>query len=149
MEIRTVEREDVPEWVRMRCALYPGHSPASIEREAELALADTSRSAVFVSVRGDGKLGGFLEASIRTEYVLGWYSKWFGFIESWYVDFDLRQQGIGALLVKAAEMWAIGRGCHEMASDCYLENEVSLQAHLGVGFQEMGRVIHFRKDLIG
>lgn len=140
-------RQDLAEWVRMRSALWPGHSPADDAREAELVLADTSVAAVFVAVRDDQKLGGFLEASIRSSYVEGCHTRWVGYIEGWCVDPDLRQQGIGGFLVAAAEKWAIERGCQEMASDCVLENDVSLQAHLALGYKEAGRLIHFRKEL--
>jgi hypothetical protein len=35
-----------------------------------------------------------------------------------------------------------------MGSDCLLENEVSLRAHLGMGYEERERLIHFRRWLV-
>jgi aminoglycoside 6'-N-acetyltransferase I len=49
--------------------------------------------------------------------------------------------------VRGAEQWARGRGCTEMSSDCLLDNEVSLAAHLSLGFREVERVIQFHKRL--
>jgi aminoglycoside 6'-N-acetyltransferase I len=70
-----------------------------------------------------------------------------GYIEGWYVDPDLRQTGWGRALVEAAEAWARSCGYAEIASDCLLENEVSLKAHTALGYEEIERLIHFRKSL--
>jgi aminoglycoside 6'-N-acetyltransferase I len=105
-----------------------------------------ARNAVFVVDRGAGQLGGFLEASLRP-FVEDCHTSPVGYIEGWYVEADLRQQGLGGELVKAAEQWAIDRGCREMASDCELDNDVSLKSHLALGYEETGRLIHFRKSL--
>jgi aminoglycoside 6'-N-acetyltransferase I len=144
MEIRIAEVKDLLEWVQMRTAFY---SPTAYRREAELILTDISRDIAFVVVRDDGKLGGFLEASIRS-IAEGCESDKVAYLEGWYIDPDLRQQGIGGHLVAAAETWAIERGCQEIASDCFLENDVSFQAHRGLGYQEINRLIHFRKALV-
>ena len=63
------------------------------------------------------------------------------------MDEDLREQGIGKLLVKAAEDWARSQGLTEMASDTWLDNEVSIQAHLKMGYEEVERLAHFAKKL--
>jgi len=102
--------------------------------------------AVFVAVRPEGGLGGFLEASLRT-YAEGCDSSPVGYIEGWYVDPDLRRQGVGRALLRAAEAWARAQGCQEMASDCRLDNEASWRAHLALGYEEAERLIHFRKRL--
>ena len=63
------------------------------------------------------------------------------------MDEDLRGQGVGKALVKTAEDWARAQGLHEMASDTWLENEVSIAAHLKMGYEEVERLIHFAKTL--
>jgi aminoglycoside 6'-N-acetyltransferase I len=105
-----------------------------------------AKVAAFVAVRPQGGLGGFLEAGLRP-YADGCDTKPVGYIEGWHVDTDLRQQGIGAQLVRAAEEWAVEQGCQEMASDCLLDNEISLRAHLALGYAETERLIHFKKWL--
>jgi aminoglycoside 6'-N-acetyltransferase I len=70
-----------------------------------------------------------------------------GYIEGWYVAPDLRGMGIGRRLVQAAEDWARSNGCREMASDCTLDNDLSLRAHLALGYEETERLVHFRKVL--
>ena len=146
MQVRKIVRTDDAEWLRMRLALWP-HEPADGHRaEMEEQLDNAKLFSVFVAARGDGTLGGFLEAALRA-YADGCDTKPVGYIEGWYVDEDLRRQGIGAELVKAAEQWAILQGCKEMASDCLIDNDVSYHAHLALGYQEVERLIHFKKNL--
>lgn len=101
----------------------------------------------FVAVRPAGGLCGFLEASIRP-YAEDCETWPVGYVEGWFVDADLRRQGIGGQLMAAAEQWAVAQGCKEMASDAQIENQVSLNAHKALGFEESSRAVHLRKRLI-
>lgn len=146
MLIRCLKPSDRAEWLRMRIVLWPG-SDGDHERETDEYFHKPGPStAVFVAERDDGKLGGFLETSIRY-YADGCKTRNVGYIEGWYVDPDLRLQSVGRSLVAAAEQWAREQGCREMASDCELSNEISLQTHLAIGYEEVERAIHFRKTL--
>lgn len=49
----------------------------------------------------------------------------------------LRGKGIGKALLQAAEESACSQGLAEMASDIWLENEVSIQAHLKPRYAEV------------
>lgn len=102
----------------------------------------------FVSVAdlGNGRLAGFIEASIRP-FVDDCSSENVGYLEGWFVDPDYRRQGIGRNLVASAEKWARGHGCTEMASDAELGNGVSVAAHGNLGYEETSRLVHFRKSL--
>ena len=104
------------------------------------------RTPVFVAERDKDGLGGFLEAGTRP-YADGCDTSPVGYIEGWFVDEDLRQHGVGRALVEAAEGWARGLGLHEMASDAFIANEISLKAHLALGYKEKERLIHFAKVL--
>jgi len=146
MEIRPAKSKDKAEWLRMRMTLWPNfsrkqHLAEMTEFEGNQALA------VFVAVRYEGGLGGFLEVSIRP-FADGCDTQPVGYIEGWYVDPDLRRQGIGRRLVEAAEAWAVEQGCREMASDCVIDNKIGLQAHLALGYVETARLIHFKKPLL-
>lgn len=143
--IRPYQPADYPEWLRMRLALWPDGSETEWQHEMEDILADPQQP-VFVAERPNGKLGGLLEVSLR-KYADGCDSSPVGYLEGWYVDADLRRTGVGASLVRAAEDWARGQGCTEMGSDTEIENLVSLQAHLALGYEEAERLIHFRKAL--
>jgi len=145
MRIRSLDATDADEWLRMRTALWPNHTADEHRAEMRQLVADDVMT-VFVADRGGGRLGGFLEVSLR-KYADGCDTSPVGYLEGWYVDADLREQGIGRALVQAAEQWAVDRGCREMASDCLIDNEVSYRAHLAIGYRETERLIHFKRDL--
>ncbi len=143
MKIRKIVPGDYDEWFRMRLALWPQHTVDEFRKEMDEILADPLQP-VFVAERPDGRLGGFLEAAVHVD-TYGCDTSPVGYIEGWYVDFDLRRQGVGGLLAAAAEAWALEQGFKEMASDCEIDNQVSLQSHLALGYEEVERLIHFRK----
>ena len=124
LNIRRATADDRTEWLRMRRALWHEDEVESLEYDMEQLLADPLRP-VFVAERGDGRLGGFLEAGTR-KYADGALSGPVGYIEAWYVDEDLRGQGVGKALIETAENWARSLGLTEMASDTWLDIEVSI-----------------------
>lgn len=146
MHIRLATETDQSELLRLRIALWPDDSDLAHEKDIREYFAGSHRLATFVAQRPDGRLGGFLEANLR-DYADGCATRPVGYIEGWYVDADLRRQGIGGRLVAAAEAWAREQGCREMASDCHLHNSVSLKSHTALGYATVERLIHFRKEL--
>ena len=143
--IRRAAPPDLDEWLRLRCLLWPYSDPGQLRAEMESMLADPL-TPVFVVVRPDRSLGGFLEAGLR-KYADGCSTSPVGYIEGWYVDEDLRRQGVGARLVRTAEEWAREQGCSEMASDTWLDNDPSISAHISLGYEECERLVHFSKKL--
>ena len=49
---------------------------------------------------------------------------------------------------RTAEEWARAQGLTEMASDTWLENEISLQAHLKMGYEEAERSGAFCEEIV-
>jgi len=145
MKIRKLELDDFDEWLRMRLDLWPEISAEIHRSEMHEILADQTCQ-TFVAVRPDGRLGGFLESGQR-KYADNCKTSPVGYIEGWYVDTDLQRRGVGKKLVEEAESWASKQGLHEMASDCMLDNELSMKAHLALGYEEGDRLIHFYKKL--
>jgi aminoglycoside 6'-N-acetyltransferase I len=145
--IRRVDRQDAGEWLRMRQALWPDCPRGDHLSEMDEYFSRTQRVATFVATRAEGGLCGMLEASIRP-CAGGCVSRPVGYIEGWYVDLDVRRRGIGAQLVRAAEAWAAGQRCRDMASDCVIDNEIGFQAHLALGYIETERSIRFKKPLV-
>lgn len=143
--IRRVQSSDHAEWLRMRYALWPDQSVDELAEDMLVWLRE-EQCVAFVSERLGGALCGFLEVAIRACNVNGENGR-FGHIEGWYVDPDLRQQGIGKALVEAAEAWVRDQGCHEMWSDARIENVLSHTAHQALGFKESNRLVHFQKRL--
>ena len=146
MDIRAVRPDDRAEWIRMRGILWPG-SRLDHERETYRFFTQPDASlATFVIDRLDGRLGGFIELSQRP-YAEGCTSSPVAYIEGWYVDADLRRQGLGAALVRAGEEWARRQGLDEMASDAEITNDISISAHKALGYGEEARIVCFRKAL--
>jgi aminoglycoside 6'-N-acetyltransferase I len=146
MRIRPVEPSDAAEWLRMRTALWPSDDHASEIEEYFASGGLPSLAVVFVAERAGGGLGGFLELGLRA-YAEGCASSPVPFIEGWWVDGDLRRMGVGAALVRAAEGWARREGYPEIASDVELENDGSLAAHRALGYEEVSRLVCFRRTL--
>jgi aminoglycoside 6'-N-acetyltransferase I len=145
MNIRLATAEDMHDWLRMRLLLWPEIEGEDLFPEMVRMLADPT-TPVFVLERPDGGLGGFLEAGTR-KYAEGCVTAPVGYIEGWFVDADLRGRGLGHALVRRAEDWARSQGLEEMGSDTWLDNDVSIRAHLAMGYQEVERLIHFAKTL--
>jgi len=144
-EIRRAMAGDKSEWLRMRQGLWPEAPVEYLDFDMDDLLAD-SNYAVFVASHADGKLVAFVEAGLRN-HVEGCETSPVGYIEAWYVDPHVRGQKLGREMVYTAEQWAREKGMSEMASDTWLENEVSIQAHLKMGYWEAERLVHFVKRL--
>lgn len=144
--IRPLAEGDLEEWLRLRSLLWDQSSEDDHKAEMVGIIEHADSQFVAVADAGDGRLAGFLEASIRTQ-AEDCDSDHVGYLEGWYVDEDHRQQGIGARLVAAAEDWARKKGCTEMASDAEVGNTVSQRAHEKLGYTETSRLVHLRKEL--
>jgi aminoglycoside 6'-N-acetyltransferase I len=145
MKIRSYHDSDWTEWLRLSVALFPEDSAATLAPEMG-EFRSRPDAEVFVAERADGTLAGFVEVATRP-YADGCDTSPVGYIEAWYVDPDARRQQHGRALMAAAEAWALARGYREMASDALLENTVSHAAHKRLGYDEVGRVVQFRKVL--
>ena len=147
MRIRPIEPADLEAWCRMRQALWPETDAEELRGEAEAYFADGGLlAAVFLGETRSGGVLGMLELSLRS-YAEGCRAAPVPYIEAWYVVPKARRQGVGQALVTAAERWARERGYRELASDTLLGNRVGERAHVALGFAEVERAIHFRKDL--
>jgi aminoglycoside 6'-N-acetyltransferase I len=147
LRIRPIAPEDLDAWCRMRQALWPDAEAKELRREAEACLAgEHLLGAVLVGDGPSGEALGMLELSLRS-YAEGCRTAPVPYIEAWYVVPKARRRGVGQALVAAAEQWARARGYREIASDTVLDNRIAERAHLALGFAEVERAIHFRKDL--
>ena len=95
----------------------------------------------------DGKAVGFADVALRYDYVEGTETSPVGYLEGIFVEEDYRFKGFGSDLVIASQDWAKEKGAREFASDCILENTVSIIFHKALGFEEANRIVCFRKDL--
>ena len=129
----------------MSVALFPDYTADDLAKGMREFRA-RSDGEVFIAEREDGSVAGFVEVGSRP-YADGCETSPVGYIEAWYVDPDVRRSGYGRDLLKAAENWARSRGYQEMASDALLDNEISHAAHYRAGYEEVDRVVQFRKGL--
>jgi len=144
-DIRRASAADKPEWLRMRQGLWPDAPIEYLNYDLDEILADPEQI-VFVASRADGGLVAFIEASLR-DYAEACETSPVGYIEAWYVDEHIRGQKLGKEMARAAEEWARQKGCEEMGSDTWLDNESSIHAHKKMGYHEVERLVHFLKRL--
>jgi aminoglycoside 6'-N-acetyltransferase I len=145
--IRPVEHADAVAWERMRTALWPGHSGGHAADIARFFSPQRSEPLeVLLACSGSGAPIGFVELSIRN-HAAGCTSDRVAFVEGWYVEPDHRRRGVGAALIRAAEEWGRVNQCTELGSDTQLWNESSIDAHKALGFEEVERLVAFKKSL--
>jgi aminoglycoside 6'-N-acetyltransferase I len=95
----------------------------------------------------DEEPGGFAEVSVRTDHVEGTVCSPVPYLEGRYVRSVHRGLGVGCALISFVEQWATSEGFSELASDAELQNSHSIALHATLGFQEVGRSVHFVKTL--
>ena len=144
IEIRKVTSAEKDAWFHMRKGVWPEAVDDYLLFDMDEVLVSET-DLIFMAFVND-QPAGMLEASIR-EYAEGCDSSPVGYIEAWFVYGDYRRTGVAAELVKAAENWAKEKGCTEMGSDTWLDNEVSIRAHQKLGYYEVERLVHFAKQL--
>ena len=143
--VRRFEESDLNDWFQLRKRLWDATSDDDHKGEM-LDILDHPESELILVAENEGRLVGFLEASIRP-YVEDCVTDNVGYLEGWFVEPGSRRKGIGTELVRHAEAWARHRGCTEMASDAEIGNDTSLEAHIRLGYAETSRLVHLRKEL--
>jgi aminoglycoside 6'-N-acetyltransferase I len=148
--IREAHISDSAEIAAMCALLWPDATAAAhqieIEELLETKICGGLPFAIFVS-SDQGKLTGFLQADLRSHADGCNPSHPVGYVEGWFVREEHRRQGLGSAMMRAAEEWARSLGCKEMASDTWIDERNSLEAHEALRFEVVDRCIHFRKSL--
>jgi len=149
-DVRPAKPSDLRAVAQQFHALWPEGDLEDHAYEAEQILAGEPASTlplvVFVA-EADGKVVGFVEVGLRSHADGCDAARPVGFLEGWYVDPKHRNRGVGRALVVAAEAWARDKGAREMASDTWLDETTSQEAHAALGYEEVDRCVHFRKPL--
>jgi aminoglycoside 6'-N-acetyltransferase I len=151
IRVRPGEPSDREQLLLMRLALWPDLSVDEDRQELDAALSGkpmgTMPLSILVAETVDGDLVGFLEMGLRSHADGCDTSVPVGFVEGWFVSELHRRKGVGAKLLAAAQAWARGHGCIEMASDTWLDNDKSQRVHEALGFEVVDRCVHYRKAL--
>lgn len=150
-EIREARAGDEQELVEMQALLWPEASAEELREETDAKVNGRNRSTlpgvILVAECESSGLAGFVEVGLRSHADGCDTAHPVGFIEGWFVREGLRGRGVGRALIQAAEAWACGHGCTEMASDALIENQASCDAHCALGFEVVDRCVHFRKSI--
>ncbi|MEM1308384.1 MAG: aminoglycoside 6'-N-acetyltransferase [Cyanobacteria bacterium P01_C01_bin.70] len=147
VHIRPVTSADASTWLQLRQGLWPD---ATTEHQTAIAAFFAGKAAeplaVLLAEDDQRHAIGLVELSIRP-YAEGCDTQRVAYLEGWYVVPECQGQGIGRALVEAAADWGRSQGCTEFASDAEADNFVSQQAHLALGFEQVGLIRCFRKAL--
>ena len=128
-------------------AIQMWDSASLAELEADFAeIIDSDTAVCFIKYYENAPIG-FAQCSLRTDYVEGTVSSPVGYLEGVFIKEEYRNKGFAKELLFACEQWAKGKGCSEFASDCELTNIDSLKFHLSSGFDEVNRIVCFRKGI--
>ncbi|RMQ95761.1 Aminoglycoside N-acetyltransferase type 1 [Pseudomonas savastanoi pv. glycinea] len=133
-------------WLPLRAALWPD-AVADSDQDNQTILSAPERYLVLLFTDENGEAQGFVESSIRSDYVNGTHSSPVAFLEGLYIQPASRSQGIARQLVEGVQKWAEEMGCSELASDALLDNTASHAMHEALGFVETERVVYFLKGL--
>ena len=138
---------DQPGWLDLRLALWSDATADEHRGYMAIALAQPERFLQLMIYDELRQPVGFIEGSLRSDYVNGTESSPVGFVEGVYVVPSWRRKGIARQLFAAIGDWAKARGCRELASDALIDNEASQRAHRALGFRETERVVYFARPL--
>jgi len=149
--IRQAAPSDLTALAHARAALWPDTSVEAHSTDlAAMLNADpvsTRPEVTFVAESGNGEIVGFVDVGLRSHADGCDPRQPVAFVEGWYVAPHVRRKGIGGKLIARAEAWGRSRGCVEMASDTWIDHEISQRAHEALGFTVVDRCVHYRKTL--
>lgn len=145
MRFQAITEHNVGLWAGLEAAMFSLSHEEALESCHEMLR--TGKQAAIVAIDDSEVPVGYVNVSIRHDYVAGVESSPAGFLEAVYVVPQRRKQGIAAALVREAEQWVLAQGCTEMGSDALLENADSHAFHAKLGFKEVERVVSFSKRI--
>lgn len=146
MTILPITEHDIDDWLQLTLELWPDYNPDEM-RSITKEIAKSPKETAFLVRNEQGSAVGFMNLSLRYDYVPGATQKPVAYIEGIYVRTAYQGQGIGRQLIQQAEQWAQQQGCRELASDVLIDNTSSAEFHNKVGFEEVERTVFFIKNV--
>lgn len=138
--------EDASGWQALRTQLWPDADSAN-EIAQYFAEDPKERGQALLARDPHNVICGFIELSVRRDWVEGSTTSPVAYVEGWFVHPHHRKKGIGKALLTAGEVWARDAGYREIASDTLIDNQDSITAHRACGYAEVERSVHFIKPL--
>lgn len=143
--IKKAKKKDSKVLAKMAMKIWEENNLYDLVKEFEEFAQDPNMASFIKYV--DDKPVGFANVSIRYDYVEGCETSPVGYLEGIYVEDEYRKNNYARDLVEACEKWVKDKGIKEFASDCTLTNKDSLAFHLSIGFEDVNRIICFKKEL--
>jgi aminoglycoside 6'-N-acetyltransferase I len=148
--LRLAVPADLPRIIELCVALWPDEPADEVRVHMAATMDGKPRSTlplvVFVAEFSD-TLAGFIEVGLRSHAENCDGRRAVGFIEGWYVRPEHRSQGVGRALLTVAEQWSVQQDAVELASNTWVDHELSIDVHRALGFEIVEATVHFRKSL--
>lgn len=143
--IRKATEKDTLVLAELAIQMWGNHTLAELEEDFAETI-NNNDSVCFIKYVDNTPVG-FAQCQLRHDYVEGTHSSPVGYLEGIFIIPEYQHKGYAKDLLHECELWAKEKGCSEFASDCELDNTNSFKFHMAMGFEEVNRVICFRKDL--
>lgn len=146
LAIRELGPADLDLWAGLANKLWPEDPPEAHRAEIAATLGPGLGGRRGFVAEAQGAAAGFAELGLRP-YANGCATRPVAFLEGVWVAPRARRRGVGRALVAHLEAVARAEGLHEIGSDALVANRASRAAHRAWGFEEVERVVCFRKAL--
>lgn len=143
--IEKAKHKDASTIAQIAIKMWKNHTVDELTKEFEKILENPESGVFMYSV--EAQVIGFAQCQLRYDYVEGTDSSPVGYLEGIFIEQKYRHRGYAKKLLDKCKEWAKEKGCREFASDCELDNAVSLAFHLKIGFSEANRIICFTMKL--
>lgn len=143
--IKQATQKDVPILAKLAIQMWNDNTLSGLESEFA-DIIGSENAACFIKYVEDKPVG-FAQCQLRYDYVEGTETSPVGYLEGIFIQEEFRHMGFAKELLQKCEKWASGKKCSEFASDCELNNIDSIKFHLAMGFDEVNRIICFKKNL--
>lgn len=132
--------------VAMGQKLFPEASALELKEGFSGYLQD-SEGVCLLCCLETGEPIGFVELSVRHDYVEGSSTSPVPYVEGIFVEEAHRGKGVARALIEVGYSWARDKGYREVGSDVELHNTASMAFHEAIGFTEVGRVVSYIKTI--
>ena len=143
--IREATQADILALAELAIKMWSDNTISELQSEF-FDLICSDNAVCFIKYVGN-KAVGFAQCQLRNDYVEGTDTSPVGYLEGIFIEKEYRHSGYAKELLSKCEKWAKEKHCTEFASDCEIDNDISLEFHLSMGFEEENRIICFRKDI--
>ncbi|MCA0364122.1 MAG: GNAT family N-acetyltransferase [Bacteroidetes bacterium] len=144
--INKITENDLDSWLKMGLKLWPDCESGELSQDLRNIL-ESSNQKSFMAKNEEGEAIGFVNVSVRVDYVEGAKKSPTGYLEGIFVEEKYRKNGVAQALIKAGEDWLKQNNCTQIGSDTWLSNIDSQKFHEKLGFHEEEKLVHYLKEI--